>query len=137
MKSKTATKLLPVLFTKDEMLDLAKKSMETTLQIDDIENQKAKLNGLYDYVTEISKKMKSGFEDRMVVCEVKYNCPHNGKKTVIRTDTGETVEIVNMTAEEMQEDLQFTDVEIIEESKRLTGGLTLQLQTKPEEEQKS
>ena len=122
MKSKTITKLLPVIFTKDELLELAKKSMETTIAIDEIENSKSRLNGMYDEVKDISYKMKQGYEERTVACEVKFHQPHNGKKTVTRMDTGEIVEILNMTAEEMQEDLQFAEAEIIEESKQLTIG---------------
>jgi hypothetical protein len=126
MRTKNILKTLPVVFTKDELLEMAKKSMETTLQIDEIENSKTKLNGLYDDVISISKKMKAGYEDRQIPCEVKFNTPHNGKKSTVRNDTGETVSVENMTAEEFQEELELTDGKIINESKRITSGYEIE-----------
>ena len=126
MRTKNILKTLPVVFTKDELLEMAKKSMETTLQIDEIENSKTKLSGLYDDVVTISKKMKAGYEDRQIACEVKFNTPHNGKKSTVRNDTGETVSVENMTAEEFQEELELTDGKIIDESKRITSGYEIE-----------
>jgi hypothetical protein len=126
MRTKNILKMLPVVFTKDELLEMAKQSMEKTLIIDEIENSKSKLSGLYDDVISISKKMKQGFEERSIPCEVKFNTPHNGKKSTIRTDTGETVAVENMTAEEFQEELELTDGKIIDESKRITSGYEIE-----------
>lgn len=58
-------------------------------QIDAID---AELNG-------ISSKVANGYEMRKVECEIKYHLPEQGRKTIIRKDTGEK-SVEKMTSEE-------------------------------------
>ena len=126
MKSKQTLRTLPVLYTKEEMLNLSKDSMDCMLEIDRINNLKKNLTPLQEKAIEVSKKMKLGYEERQVSCRIEYNRPHNGKKTIIREDTGETVSIENMTGEELQEELDLSGTEIVEETKRLASGYEIE-----------
>jgi predicted transcriptional regulator len=119
---KIVTKFLPVILTQSELLDISKKSVEKTLEVDRIEELKKKITPLRDEVTELSKKFKDGYEMRPVTCKVLFHTPVNGRKTIIREDTGETVEVLNMDLEEMQEAFEFQEAEILEEIKQLTEG---------------
>lgn len=58
-------------------------------------------------VADASRLVSNGYEYRDVACEVRYHDPENGKKTVIRLDTGEIVKTVFMSGDEMQEPLPF------------------------------
>ena len=50
----------------------------------------------------ISANIAARREFRWTDCEVRFNEPRTGKKTVVRMDTGATVEVTNMTPDEMQ-----------------------------------
>lgn len=52
---------------------------------------KAKIDAVKSEVTVLSNNVSNGFEYRDVDCEVKYNIPEQGKKTLIRSDTQEKI----------------------------------------------
>ena len=54
-----------------------------------------------------AEKLNAGFEMREVSCIIKLDEPKAGVKSIIRTDTQETVRTEKMTAEEMQRPLPF------------------------------
>lgn len=58
-----------------------------------------------------SEKVRSGYELRTITCRIEYHQPKVGFKTVIRSDTGETTEVAQMNALEMQEPLPLDDPE--------------------------
>lgn len=51
----------------------------------------------------LSRKIATGMEERQVRCEIRYNTPHPGWKTVVRLDTGETVDAQEMSEAERQD----------------------------------
>jgi hypothetical protein len=54
-------------------------------------------------IRRLSQKLARGSEDRQIECDVFYNTPEEGKKTIIRNDTHEEVSIDKMTEDEMQD----------------------------------
>lgn len=67
---------------------------------------KLRLTELDNIIQNSSRAVLTGYEKREVECKTYLNKPEAGKKTVIRTDTGEeTTE--DMTPEELQEELDF------------------------------
>lgn len=61
-------------------------------------------------VLTMSSKIRSGYEFRQVKCEVEFNEPAQGRKTVTRLDTHETHEVRDMTPEENQRVMEFLQV---------------------------
>jgi len=62
-------------------------------------------------INSFSEALNSGFEMRQVKCEIFFNAPSPGRKTIVRMDTGEEIGIENMTEEEKQEELPFDETE--------------------------
>lgn len=54
-----------------------------------------------------ARKIKQGFEDRLVEVLVLMDTPEPGKKTVVRTDTNERLRVMAMTLEEQQQSFNF------------------------------
>ena len=97
-------------FTDKELLELGKKMAESTTLLAQQETEakaianqlKAKCNATAARISEASSKITAGYEFRAIRCITKYDTPKTGQKTVIRTDTGETVEVTEMSLQEMQ-----------------------------------
>jgi hypothetical protein len=54
-----------------------------------------------------AKVYAKGGEQAQIGCDIRYDTPEPGKKSYIRMDTGETVEVHEMNWEEKQETIQF------------------------------
>lgn len=84
-------------FTEAEAHDLAVELAESTKELRKIDEAKKKatkeftiqMKGVKVVIDELSVKVADGFEYRDVACEVEYNKPQQGQKTLTRTDTGE------------------------------------------------
>ena len=61
-------------------------------------------------ISDYANKLNNGYEYRNVECELRYNEPSIGMKTVVRLDTGEVVKKQAMTSSEMQEPLPFASL---------------------------
>jgi hypothetical protein len=123
MKNKNTFKDLPVILNTEELLSISKEITDMTLDIDSIENQKKRISPLRDEITILSKKFHNGYEIKSVHCRVEFNEPTIGKKSIIRSDTDQLIEILNMTAEEMQEDFNFeSEPKQLEEFQEVNDG---------------
>jgi hypothetical protein len=103
--------LLKCELTNDELIvkgnELSKKNQE----ISRLENNKkaitseysAKINAAVAEIETLSLAISSRSEDRQVKCEIKYNNPVEGQKTIIRCDTSAIVRIIMMDDEEKQD----------------------------------
>ena len=58
-------------------------------------------------VSELAKKYNKAGETAQIGCKIRYDIPIVGKKSYVRIDTEETVEVHDMTIGEKQETLQF------------------------------
>ena len=116
MKIKETEKMLRYTFSREELLEIGKKLAEANgrkVQIDcdqkrvvsDFKAQAAKADS---EIGSLSQNISSGYDLRMVKCSVDYNSPCLGKKTITRLDTFETVEVLEMTQDEMQEELPLS-----------------------------
>lgn len=98
---------LKCLFTEEEKTQMAKEMAQKTLEKDTIQQTmketqaqfKAKIEACETIIKRNATYIKDGYEYRSVDCVVDYNTPERGKKTIIRTDTGETF-IEDMTRDE-------------------------------------
>lgn len=115
MRPDTVTKQLKTPFSDGEMQDTAKALVDEITALENTENEKKAEQSAFKEridrhtaaISELSHKYAKGYEMKDVECDIRYNNPEPGKKTLIRMDTGETVETVEMTQEERQEEIQF------------------------------
>lgn len=108
-------------FTAVEIHDLSMDLAGKTKEIVTLKKQKtsavsqytAKINEAEATCNSLSNKVADGFEHREIECEVIFNQPANGKKTIIRKDSNTLVGVEAMTT---------TDWNIINEENNLFGG---------------
>jgi len=94
----TATKLVQAL-TDKETAETEKKISDSVF--------KERINKHEAEATEHAKRYAKGGETAQIGCTIRYDVPTVGKKSYIRMDREETVEVHDMSLEEKQETLQF------------------------------
>ena len=114
-KTRQQKEYLKCEFTHDEIhqkgIELARISSERQT----IENErkavaadfKAKIDTKDAEIAILGSHINNGYEYRNVVCTAIFNQPNTGKKTIMRNDTQEVVRIEDMTANEMQAEIEF------------------------------
>ena len=131
MRPQTTTRRLQRKLESEQLLAIGKEMSDKLLEVEQIETAKKRITPLREELTLLGSKYNSGFEDVEIECNIVYNSPEAGKKTIIRPDTGETIEVVDMTKDELQEDLEFTEAEVVSDGpKQLEGHIELEV---PEE----
>lgn len=106
---------LRVEFTRDEIVDLARKQAESYGELNRAEEDKkavtaqlkAKCDGIAARISELAGKITSGFEYRVVPCETRYDEPKPGLKTTVRLDTCDVVSVDPMSLAERQAELDL------------------------------
>jgi hypothetical protein len=113
---------------------LAKKNKEVQTLRDEkkslISQLKARIDGAEADVNLLSNQVAEGWEYRNVECEVTYHQPVQGKKTIIRTDTGKKVSIESMADHEWDlfnqpedgEDVQGREEETVDTEGEVVNG---------------
>ncbi len=110
IKPKNEKRHLPHEFTPEELRTLGDELANETMNLQNIESEKksvvsqykSKMDEIKAKIQTISANIAARREFRWTDCEVRFNEPKTGKKTVVRMDNGSTVEVANMTPEEMQ-----------------------------------
>lgn len=95
-------------FTAVEVHDLSMKLAGKTKEIVTLKKQKtsatsqftAKINDAEANCNDLSNKIADGYEERDIDCEVIFNQPDNGKKTIIRKDSNTLVGVEQMTKQD-------------------------------------
>lgn len=64
---------------------------------------KARIDSAQTQIEDLSSTMNCGYEYRSVDCDVLFNTPTEGRKTIVRSDTDEIVEECPMTDDEIQD----------------------------------
>lgn len=110
---------LRVNLNQDERVELGRQLAETTQQLaqinEDLSSVKkdfaARKSSAEAKVSDLSMKISNGYRIDPVKCEWRMDEPKPGKKTLIRLDTGETVETLDMIDADKQSDLPLADPE--------------------------
>ena len=132
MRPQTTTRRLQRKLESEQRLAIGQEMADKLLEIEQIETAKKRITPLREELTLLGSKYNSGFEDVEIECNIVFNSPEPGKKTIVRPDTGEKIEVVDMTKDELQEDLPFTESEVVSDGpKQLAGHIELEV---PEEE---
>jgi hypothetical protein len=103
-------------FSGDELRQLGKDLAEAQIalrQLDDdrkriADEWKARISAKEAEIASLSNKVSSGYEYRDIPCEITLNEPI-GKKTARRTDTGEVAWVRDLTENERQRTLDFSE----------------------------
>jgi hypothetical protein len=99
---------------------LAKKNKEVQTLRDEkksvVSQLKARIDGAEADVNLLSNQVAEGWEYRDVECEVIFHSPVQGKKTIIRTDTGRKTAVEAMAEHEWNLFNQPEDEEKVEET---------------------
>jgi hypothetical protein len=85
-------------FTEEEKVALAQEMAQATVKKADLENALSEISAQYkadikaqeNLIRMAATKIHDGYEYRDVECEVEFNVPERGQKTITRSDTGET-----------------------------------------------
>ncbi|MDD5006631.1 MAG: hypothetical protein PHS33_09060 [Candidatus Omnitrophica bacterium] len=109
-------------FTNDEKLTMGMEMANLDREIKLLQEEKKSANSNFQSRidekesrrTRLSNCVADGCEFRDIDCEVKYNSPKDGVKQVVRKDNNEVVEEIPMTAEEMQEEMEFQETRKLE-----------------------
>lgn len=118
-KIKKDVQMLRCEFTSEEINEKAKQLANENRNFIEIENDKksvtadfgARLAESKAKIDRLANNINSGYELRRVNVEIRMHDPAEGKKTVVRTDTNTVVEVLNMSEEELQEEMEFNEAE--------------------------
>lgn len=112
-------KLLRYRFSDSEIVEMARKQAELGEMVASLDEQKRSVAAKFKAEIEkhecdrsdLGRKITNGYESRDIECDVFVNDPAVGLATVIRTDTGEQVEVRPMTEHEKQMEMPLTEEE--------------------------
>lgn len=110
-------RLLRYTFTDAEILEIGRQMAQAAQQRDRVEDERksvmAQLKSRHEEASAkinlCSTRISAGYEMRSIMCEVHYDKPSTGRKTLYRLDNGEMVGIEDMSSEERQLQLRFED----------------------------
>ncbi len=118
-------------FSEKQLLELARKSADLQNDLEQAEETKknitSQLKGKVDAISaqigETAAKIRSGYEIKPVVCELRYNEPEPGLKRTVRLDTYQEVNVEPMTVREREEQLELIksdEIEAVTEDQAVT-----------------
>ncbi len=105
------TKILNCLFTTEELKEIGVKLALENQRKERLEDEtkqsksqyKSEIDAADAKIKSLAQKLARGSEDREIECDVLYNTPEEGKKTIQRGDTGEVVSVLSMTENELND----------------------------------
>ena len=105
------TKILNCVFTTEELKEIGVQLALENQRKERLEDQKkqsqsqfkSEIDAADAKIKSLAQKLARGSEDREIECDVLFNTPEEGKKTVRRGDTGEVVCTQPMTESEMND----------------------------------
>ena len=103
------TRILNCAFTTEELKEIGVKLALENQRKERLEDEKKQSMSQYKSeidaadakIKSLAQKLARGSEDREVECDILFNTPEEGKKTVKRSDTGEIVQVQDMTKDEL------------------------------------
>jgi len=125
MRRETVVNSLECKYTPEQMAEIAKKLSGAVAELESVAAEKKTSDSVYngrikkieEEIGTLAKSYNRGYEMQEITCDIRYDDPAPGQKSVYRVDTKELVSTKEMTFEEKQEELQFnlpqpTDEEI-------------------------
>jgi len=118
MKRQQTTELfLEYVFTREELEQFGKDLARDTAKQSELDGNKkmamsqfkAEIDACAAKANVTADHIRSGREMRMVECEIRYDKPGRGRKSVVRTDTREIVKVMDMEPFEKQGELPLVE----------------------------
>lgn len=114
-KTKKVAEYLKYQFSEEETRENGKSLARKNQELTELELKKKQLTSDLKAEAEsctaaaakLARWVNDEYDFRMVDCEVVLDSPEAGIKTMVRLDTGEVVKSEKMTADELQQALQF------------------------------
>lgn len=114
---KLVSEMLRCAFTQSEKMDLSEQLANELMNKKRCEGRqraraaehKREMKQIEEKIEELSDWVANGYQLRNVECSVYFHTPRQGQKTIIRDDTGETVNVALMSSEELQLSMAFRD----------------------------
>jgi FtsZ-binding cell division protein ZapB len=103
------TRILNCPFTVEELKEIGIELALENQKKERLEDDKKKSQSQYKSeidacdarIKSLAQKLARGSEERTIKCDVLFNTPAEGKKTITRGDTGEVVQVLDMTESEL------------------------------------
>ena len=102
-------------YSAEEFADIAKKMAAAIAEVETISTEKKVSDAAFNErikkadaeVSTLARRYNKGCEVAQIGCDIRYDVPEVGKKSYVRMDTGEAVEVHDMSWKEKQETIQF------------------------------
>lgn len=115
MRPDTITLAIFEKYTPEEMRETADKLVQALTEKETAETEKKASDAVFKErintheaeAIALATRYTKGGEAAQIGCDIRYDVPEVGKKSYIRMDTGEAVEVHEMNWEEKQETIQF------------------------------
>lgn len=117
IEPRRTTRLLPVTLTKDDRLKYGQEMADSNETKDRLEQQasevnkdfKAKIAAQVSRMGSLSSVLRAGYEFKEIPCLVFLDAPKPGSKQIVRTDTDDVIETMEMTESEKQSVMEFME----------------------------
>lgn len=108
---------LKYVFTKEELLQIAKRQSTALQELERYKNEKKSVVKDFDnkiakselIIGESADKVNNGYEHRYVECLITYHSPEENMKTYTRLDSGEIFETIPMVDDDYKLDFSGND----------------------------
>jgi hypothetical protein len=115
MRPDTITLGIEEKYTPEKFADIASRMAAAIAEVEAITGEKKVSDAAFNErikkaentTLTLARQYNKGCEVAQIGCDIRYDCPEPGKKSYIRMDNGETVEVHDMNWEEKQETIQF------------------------------
>ena len=112
-RQKKTEMFLEYVFTREELEQFGKDLAYDTAEQSELEGNrkmamsqfKAEIDACVAKANIVAEHIRTGRQMRMVKCDIRYDDPSRGMKSIVRIDTGEVVKIMDMEPVEMQGEL--------------------------------
>lgn len=115
MRSDSITLAIEEKYTPEEKAEIAEQLARAIADLETVSGEKKVSDAAFNerikrcdaQITELAKRYNKGCEVAQIGCDIRYDTPEPGKKSYVRFDSGEVVEVHDMNWEEKQETIQF------------------------------
>lgn len=117
IKNQTVSRNLRVVYNDADRLVLGRQLADTHKDLEQAQADKksvvadfsARIKSHEAKIVDLAGKVSNGYQVKEVTCEWRFHSPKDGLKQLFRLDTGESVEIADMTSTELQPELPLAD----------------------------
>lgn len=114
MRQVTIKKQFDIPLSDQRLAEIAREMADSLEKMQNLQDELAgakeaakEIPALMKHVRELGTFIKEGAESKMIDCRIEYDDPTPGVKSIYRSDTGDLVDTLEMTGEELQGELSI------------------------------